>query len=130
MLYLDFKVFIKKLVTLLSKLSFLLEGIAKFKSSSEEHKQQKRPSNWSHSFHHTMYLLSISFWGWKVSDFFLCYLKLLGFEFYFCQAWMNLDFYLIIYGLELTVRLKSDKASDTTEILCSFWFMDNEFAIL
>lgn len=122
--------FFKKLVMLLSKLSYSLESIAKFKSSSEKHKQPKRPSIWNHSFHHIMYLLSISFWGCKVSDFFLCYLKFLGFEFYFCQTWMNLDFYLIIYGLELTVRLKSDKASDTTEILCSFWFMDNEFAIL
>lgn len=65
----------------------------------------------------------------KILWFFLFYLKFLGFEFYFIQAWVNLDFYLIIHSLELTVRLKPDKASDTVEILCSFWFMDNEFAL-
>lgn len=50
----------------------------------------------------------------------------LGFEFYFIQAPANLDFYLITHGLELTVRLKTDKTSDTTEIFAPFdlWVMN------
>jgi hypothetical protein len=50
----------------------------------------------------------------------------LGFEFYFIQAWVNVDFYLITHSLMLTVRLKSDKASDTVEIISplDLWIMN------
>lgn len=56
----------------------------------------------------------------KILTLFKFYLKFLVFEFHFFHACVNLDFYLIIYGLELPVRLKSDKASGITEILGSF----------
>lgn len=44
----------------------------------------------------------------------------LSFEFYLNQAWASLDFYLIIYSPELTVRLKPDQDSDIVKALSSF----------
>lgn len=125
---LSLKVFLKlQSAALLSNLSSLLEDIVKLESSSEKHKQQKKPSMWNQFQQIT--LPSISFWRWKMCDFFLLYLKFAGFEFYFSQACVNLDFYLIIDNPELPVRPKSDRASDTTQTLSSLWFMDDEFAL-
>ena len=53
----------------------------------------------------------------------------LSFVFYLIQAWESLDFYLIIYSPELTVRLKPNQDSDTVETLGSFQSTGNDFAL-
>lgn len=115
-------------VSSVSRFSSLLETPKPVESSSGRHQQWKTASFKARSPKCTLHF-SISFWVWKSYEFFSFHLMFLSFEFYLNQAWASLDFYLIIYSPELTVRLKPDQDSDIVKALSSFWFMGNEFAL-